>query len=629
MSDAPGGGDVWVGTQANHGVAAEPRKDLQPPPHWRLEAVAATPRPRDPVVSADGTQVLFLLDADMSDVWRVSVSGGTPERLTTHREPMPFWEDTRATWSPDGTHFAYVSGGTVHVAAATGSPPRPLAEGGSPQWIDDRSLLVTIDHKGRSRLAVVDLADPWPRPLTLRDGYAEGASLTADGRIAVYAFYPADDRRRGDIRVVDLSTGEDRRLSGTAGLADHSPAVRPDGTTVAFVSERSGWNEVHLVAVDGTGERQLTRHDADFSGLAWSPDATRLVAVATRAGRGDLVTVDPESGEVDVVVEGGTWSSPGWADAGKVVAGYESHRQAPSILTVTLGGTVTPLVDTTPAEVRSAPHVTPETVTFASGDGLEVPAFLFRPPAADRGRVPAVVYPHGGPTSVYGDEWDGYAQYFIDKGYAWLALNFRGSTSFGRDFERANHGDWGVGDTADCLAAHGYLASLDWVDPARIGIFGASYGAFLALLSLVDDPQHRYACGVAKYGDSDILNSWAMGDSVGAEDLERMMGHPGDNAAGYTAASPLARMESLERPILVAHGELDDRVHPKQSQQLVDRLEELGKTYEYVTYPTEGHGLIRRGPQLDFYRRLERFLDWHLMGTRAVTHVGLPPLGAD
>ena len=63
MSDAPGAGDVWVGTQAHHGVAAEPRKDLQPPPHWRLEAVAATPRPRDPVVSADGTQVLFLLDS--------------------------------------------------------------------------------------------------------------------------------------------------------------------------------------------------------------------------------------------------------------------------------------------------------------------------------------------------------------------------------------------------------------------------------------------------------------------------------------------------------------------------------------------------------------------------------------
>ena len=121
-----------------------------------------------------------------------------------------------------------------------------------------------------------------------------------------------------------------------------------------------------------------------------------------------------------------------------------------------------------PAEIRSAPHVRPEAVTFASGDGLEIPAFLFRPLAADRGRVPAVVYPHGGPDRrLRGRMGRVHAQYFIDKGYAWLAVNFRGSTTYGRDFERANHGDWGVGDTADCLAAHDYLASLDWVDPAR------------------------------------------------------------------------------------------------------------------------------------------------------------------
>ena len=291
-------------------------------------------------------------------------------------------------------------------------------------------------------------------------------------------------------------------------------------------------------------------------------------------------------------------------------------------------GEVTPLVDVTPAEVGAAPHVVPAAVEFPSGDGLVIPGFLFRPAAARNGPVPAVVYPHGGPTSMYGDEWDGHAQYFVDKGYAWLAVNFRGSTSYGRDFERANHGDWGVGDTADCLAAHDFLASLDWIDADRIGIFGASYGSYLALLSLVDDPEHRYACGVAKYGDSDILNSWAMGDALGVEDLERMMGHPGDHAAAYRVASPLARVESIERPILVAHGELDERVHPKQSQQLVDRLEELGKSYEYVTYPTEGHGLLRRQPQLHFYRRLERFLDWHLMGSTSVTRVGLPPLGA-
>ena len=112
--------------------------------------------------------------------------------------------------------------------------------------------------------------------------------------------------------------------------------------------------------------------------------------------------------------------------------------------------------------------------------------------------MPAVVYPHGGPTDAYGDEWDGHAQYFVDKGYAWLALNFRGSTGYGRDFERLNHGDWGVDDTKDCLAAADFLRTLDWVDGERLGIFGASYGSYMALLSVTDDPEHRFRCAVAQ-----------------------------------------------------------------------------------------------------------------------------------
>ena len=145
-----------------------------------------------------------------------------------------------------------------------------------------------------------------------------------------------------------------------------------------------------------------------------------------------------------------------------------------------------------------------------------------RPRGASAERpAPAVVYPHGGPTDFYGDLWDGHAQYFVDRGYAWLAINFRGSTGYGRDFERANHGVWGVDDTKDCLAAADFLRTLDWVDGERLGIFGASYGSYMALLSVTDDPEHRFRCGVCKYGDCDII------DVVGAG---RPTGGPGPRA---------------------------------------------------------------------------------------------------
>jgi dipeptidyl aminopeptidase/acylaminoacyl peptidase len=93
-----------------------------------------------------------------------------------------------------------------------------------------------------------------------------------------------------------------------------------------------------------------------------------------------------------------------------------------------------------------------------------------------------------------------------------------------------------------------------------------------------------------------------------------MMGPPASDRAAYEAGSAFRRLDAVEVPLLIAHGERDERVSPKQSEQLVAELRRLGgKTFEYVTYPTEAHGFLRAGPQLDFYRRLERFLDWHLM----------------
>jgi dipeptidyl aminopeptidase/acylaminoacyl peptidase len=268
-----------------------------------------------------------------------------------------------------------------------------------------------------------------------------------------------------------------------------------------------------------------------------------------------------------------------------------------------------------PRSVRRAPYARLEEVTFPSRDGLEIPGFLLRPRHASAERpAPAVVYPHGGPTDAYRDDWDGHAQYFVDKGYAWLAPNFRGSTGYGRDYERANHGVWGVKDTHDCLAAADHLRTLDWVDGERLAIFGASYGSYMALLAVTDDAEHRFRCAVSKYGDCDLATSWAQGDREGVQDLERMMGPPSAAREAYRAGSPFPRLAAVQVPLLIAHGERDLRVSPKQSEQLVAELRRLGgKTFEYVTYPTEGHGLLRAGPQVDFYRRLERFLDWHLM----------------
>jgi len=607
--------DLWVGKDELGGIPVEELPGAEPPDGWRLEAIAATERPRSLTLGADGRTAVYIQDRDTSDVWLLDLEGGTPERLTTGRDPLPYWEDTEPRLSPDGSTVAYADDGHVWLVATAGEPPRRLVEGDAPVWVDDARLLVTVERDRTTRLAVVSVDDPWPRRLAATDelGDEGAAAVSPDGTQVAYEFRPREDLKRYEIRVAGLATGETRALTGTPGMRDGEPAWSPDGETVAYLSERPGWYEVHLVGRDGSDDRQLTRDGADFSELRWHPAGSRLAAIRCRRGRYDLVTVDVATGAVELRAPGGVWEGPAWTAAGELVATYHDHATPPELRLVGAGGPRA-LLAPAPLAVKRAPYVSPEEVTFRSVDGLEIPAFLFRPPGASAERpAPAVVYPHGGPTDAYGDEWDGHAQYFVAKGYAWICANFRGSTGYGRDFERANHGVWGVDDTKDCLAAAGFLRTLDWVDGGRLAIYGSSYGSYMALLSVTDDPEHRFRCAVCKYGDCDLVTSWAQGDRTGVQDLERMMGTPAEHSEAYRAASPVHRLENVRVPILVAHGERDERVSPKQSEELVAALRRLGKTFEYVTYPTEAHGLLRAGPQIDFYRRLERFLDWHLL----------------
>lgn len=589
--------------ELHEGVRAQPRKDLAPPPHWRLEAVAHTPRPRSLTLAADRRHACFIEDRDTSDVYWLDLEQGVPERLTTGRELVAWWEDAAAQPSPDGATVAYTDGGHVWLVPTAGGPPRRLLEASSPVWIDDARLIVSVERENATRLAVVAVADPWPRRLARAEdlGDEEDAAVSPDRTRVAFTFNPRDDLNRSEIRVADLATGETTAVSGTPGMHDRSPAWAPDGT-IAYASERSGSYELHV------GDRQLTHAGADHFEPEWHPDGDRLVAVRGRRNHFDLVTIDAATGDATVLAEGGAWGSPHWTATGDVLATYEAHDTPPELRLVGTGTRHAPA----PRAVRRAPYAQLEEVSFPSFDGLEIPAFLLRPRGARN--APAIVHPHGGPTDAFGDHWDGHAQFFVDKGYAWLYVNFRGSTGYGRDFERANHGVWGVDDTKDCLAAADYLRGLDWIDGERLAIFGGSYGSYMALTSVVEDTGHRFRCAATKYGDCDILTSWAQGDRPGVQDLERMMRHPSRARGEYRAGSPFHRLEHLHVPLLIAHGERDERVHPQQSAQLVAELQRLGdKTFEYVTYPTEGHGFLHAGPQLDFYRRLERFLDWHLL----------------
>ncbi len=487
--------------------------------------------------------------------------------------------------------------------SATTGLDRRLIEGSAGAWLDDRNLIVVIEKDEHSWLGVIDVDDPAPRTIGPVDGDVLDPRVTDDGRVLA-TYLPKADLNRSDLILI----ADDGAWVTIVGQPDRrAEAARPHGDKVAYVFEDEDRFSLFISDVDGTQTKRLAAGDLDFAAPEWLADGTGLVVKGTHRGQTDLMRVGLD-GSIEVLAEGGSWGTPHPASSG-VVATHESWVSTPRLKLIKPGGEEAILFDGAPTAISQATPVAPERITYKSLDGLEIEGFLFKPTGVSR-PVPVVVYPHGGPTDFYGDEWDGEAQHFIENGYGWLAINFRGSTSYGLEFERANHGDPGIGDAGDCVAAGQFLRTLDWVDPDRIAIFGPSYGAYLALASLVH-PENPFVCGVAKYGDFNLLTSWHQTDRVGRDDAVRLYGHPEENPDAYRAGSPIYGVPNLTAPILIAQGEKDPRVHLKQAEELVEALERHDKTYEYVTYPTEAHGLLNREPHLHFYRRLGRFLDWH------------------
>jgi WD40-like Beta Propeller Repeat len=170
-------GSHWIGKEEYGGVPTPTRRGDPNPPHWRLEAVAATERPRSISLAGDGRTLTFVHDRDTSDVWLLDLVGGEPLRLTAGRDPAPYWEDTTPVVSPDGRTVAYGDSGWVWLVPSVGGPPRKLVEAGSPVWLGSERLVVTVERDERSTLAVVAVADPWPKRLGVA---GDGLDLSGD-----------------------------------------------------------------------------------------------------------------------------------------------------------------------------------------------------------------------------------------------------------------------------------------------------------------------------------------------------------------------------------------------------------------------------------------------------------------
>ncbi len=257
-----------------------------------------------------------------------------------------------------------------------------------------------------------------------------------------------------------------------------------------------------------------------------------------------------------------------------------------------------------------------EPVSFTSRDGLEIHGYLTLPPGASRENLPTVLNVHGGPWAR--DVW-GYnpeAQWFANRGYVCLQVNYRGSTGYGKEFLNAGNKEWGGRMHDDLVDAVEWAVKEGVADPDKVAIFGGSYGGYAALVGATFTPD-LFKCAVDIVGPSNLVTLirnippyWKPLVAI----FNERVGNPETEEDFLKSRSPLFKAERIKIPMLIAQGANDPRVKKAESEQIVAAMKERGIDYEYILFEDEGHGFAKPENRLKFYAAAERFLARHLGG---------------
>jgi dipeptidyl aminopeptidase/acylaminoacyl peptidase len=536
----------------------------------------------------------------------------------------------------------------------------------------DGRILLCADHDGDEfhQLYMLDSERGWPHKLTDEpevQHYVNGAAWSSDGTKFAYA---ANARNPSDMEVWvrDVGSGETRAVFGE-GMFAFPGHFSPDGSKLLTLDFRNNSDaSIHLVELETGETRELTPHDDDaifFSG-PWAPDGSGFYML-TDAGsefRGlafyDLASdryewVEEPTQDVDDVTASTDGRVLAWLvnDNGydhlrlrdletgsdlpepDLPAGSRPHltgaepplalspdgshaalilstpRRPPEAWVIeTATGKAIPVTDSRMGGLYEDDLVDVELVSYPTFDGREIPAWLYRPQA--EGKVPVVLSIHGGPEAQEKPLYQPLYQYLLSRGIAVLATNIRGSTGYGKSYQRLVQRDWGGGDMQDWEHAVNWLREQDWVDKEQIGVYGGSYGGFAVLTCVTRLPQY-WAAAVDIFGPSNLVTFAKAVPPTWKRFIARFVGDPETEADFLMERSPITYVENVQAPLLVIQGATDPRVVKGESDQLVEKLESLGREVEYVVFDDEGHGFTKRPNELKAYRLAAEWLEKHLV----------------
>jgi dipeptidyl aminopeptidase/acylaminoacyl peptidase len=540
-----------------------------------------------PTVSPKGDRVAYLV---RNQAWWVGLEGPLkPERFIEGRG-----QTGSLRWSPDGSRLAFVSGRGDHAFVGVYD-----VEKNTVTWIDPG-----VDRDGNPAWSPDGTRIAFTRIPAFRNQFAFNPRRTGDP----WSIRVADLRQAAagapGVPGKEIFRAEAGRGSVFHGVSADNQILWASGDRLVFPWERDGWTHLYSVAASGGAPSLLTPGSFEVEDAALSADKTQIVygandatADAADLDRRHLWSVAVAGGKPAALTTGiGIEWSPRPTTDGRAIAFLASNAVRPAHPGIKVGGEVRELAPgSIPASHPSNQLVAPQPVVFPAADGLTIRAQLFLPASRPSGRRPAVIFFHGGSRRQMLLGWHyldyyhkTYAlnQYLATRGFVVLSVNYRSGTGYGLDFREAlNYGATGASEFNDVLGAGLYLRGRPDVDPARIGLWGGSYGGYLTALGL-SRASDLFAAGVDIHGVHDwnvvVRNFVETYDPRARQDAARLA----------FESSPMASLDGWRSPVLLIHGDDDRNVPFSETVTLVEELRRRNVEFEQLIFPDEIHGFL-------------------------------------
>ena len=543
-------------------------------------------------------------------LWTIGLGQSTPRMISHVANGV-----SSCSWSPNGAQFVCLSRTGPSDTLNTGPERSDVRHYTSISykfndtgWYDDK----------RSHLWVIDAASGTARQITSGDTWNDtDPQWSPDGaRIAFVSDRTGkefDEGRNSDIWTVPAAGGSLTKVS-TSPDRDASPVWSLDGKTIAFVSaeDEDAPQQLYVTESAGGGTPRLVAKSLDLlpGNLQWAEGGKALFFDTGVKGELHVFRVDVGTGAVRQVTTGprGVRASSVSAASGRVAYLANDFQHLDDVYAASIDGkNEKKLTDVNAALWKTLNLASVERMTFKGAEGWDVDGFFVKPLGWTAGtKYPMILSIHGGPAGQYGVDWFHEFQVYAAKGYAVFFTNPRGSTGYGRKFQRGIELQWGGNDYIDIMnGVRAAIAANPWIDTTRLGVTGGSYGGYMT--NWIVGHTNLFKAAVTLRSISNFISDDGTRDGA--------YGHKGDFGGDifekydlYWDRSPLKYVKNVTTPILVLHSDNDFRVPIEQGEQWYRALKHLGKTAEIVFFPRENHNLTRTGEP----RHIVESMNWQL-----------------